>query len=153
MKILNKTMLALSGLGVAFGLDLHTHAHNRKTFSDGAVHTKEPLKIKIAFQFATRIFNNDAAGRRVVDHGCRQAAGQGVQDIFNRVGSLAFAQKKRWFGVVENKRALGVGLLVAGATEAADGRAVVIAAQPGVRGAKLKISDFRCLFYRLNGFK
>src|SRR4051794_17676433 len=104
----------------------------------GLVEPEEAAQVDVALDRGLQAFEHDSAGGRVIDDRARQARGEGLEQVFARVGSVVLAEEHRRPVGVEDERLHARGVLLAGAVEALDGGAVVAAVDPVVAGTELE---------------
>jgi hypothetical protein len=101
---------------------------------------EEAPEVDVPLKLGFQLLYPDAADGCVVDQGGGQTGGQGVQQVFHRVGALVLSRQDGWFVCVQLVSLL-MGILLVCAEEIPDGGMVVASAYPLVADAELEIRD------------
>src|SRR5262249_22739441 len=109
----------------------------------GLVEAEEALQVRVALDRAFQAFEHDPAGGGVVDDRAGQAGGEGLKEVFARIGAPGLAAEDRRLVRIQDKRLRAARVLVAGAVEPFDRGAVVAAVDPLVASPELKLRERR----------
>ena len=119
-------------------LTLKRHADAREAVADLVGEAERAADVHVALERRLDLGQAHLARRRDVDERRRQARGQRVQQVLGRVRAGVGAEQDGRLAGVDRERLGARGVLLAGAVEALDRRAVVGAVDPAVAGAELE---------------